>query len=226
MKEPVILMIETSTECCSVSLARGNEIIAERVTTTPKLHASLTAVFVEEVLRECSLTAADCDAVAVSEGPGSYTGLRVGVSTAKGLCFGASRPLIGVGTLDILAQQGRGMADMIVPMIDARRMEVYCACFDSEANRLTDVEARIIGPDSFREELDRGTVLFIGNGAGKTAGVISHPNARFEECFPLASAMVTPALEAFKKEEFKDVAYFEPFYLKEFVAGISTKSVL
>ena len=226
MDTPILLMLETSTECCSVAVARGTEIIAERKTDTAKQHASLLAPFVDEVLKELGMKMADCDAVAVSEGPGSYTGLRVGVSTAKGLCFGSGRPLLSVGTLRILAEQGRGKADYIVPMVDARRMEVYSAVFDGQCNEVRGTEATILDENSFADLLKDHSVLFIGDGAAKFSKVCKSPNARFEQCFPLASAMAVPAIEALNKKEFKDIAYFEPFYLKEFVAGISKKSVL
>ena len=162
----------------------------------------------------------------MSEGPGSYTGLRVGVSTAKGLCFGAGKPLIGIDTLKILALQAGEPCDRIVAMIDARRMEVYAATFDCRGNKLDETRPVILDESSYRQELDAGTVLFIGTGAEKFRPVCTHPNARFRTCFPLATAMAAPARAALKNKEFEDTAYFEPFYLKEFVAGISRKSVL
>ena len=227
MEKPRILMIETSTESCSVALCEGTALLAERHTDTPKCQSSLLAPFVEEVLKEAGLKAGACDAVAVSEGPGSYTGLRVGVSTAKGVCFGAGIPLLGVGTLRILAEMGRGKADRIVAMIDARRMEVYSAVFDGQTlEQLTDTEAVILDAKSYAGLLASGTVLFIGNGVEKFAPLVSSPNASFLPCCPTATAMAAPALTAWQKKEFKDVAYFEPFYLKEFVAGISKRSVL
>ena len=226
MEHPVILMMETSTEWCSVAISSGEKIIARRITETGKQHASLLAPFVDEALKEAGLKASECDAVAVSEGPGSYTGLRVGVSTAKGLCFGAGIPLLAVGTLKVLAMQGAGKADFIVPMIDARRMEVYCAVFTGAGTQKSDTEARILDASSFSDLLETGKVLFIGDGAAKFSQVCNHPNAIFEQCCPVADAMLLPALEEYKKKEFKDIAYFEPFYLKEFVAGISKKSVL
>ena len=226
MEHPVILMMETSTEWCSVAISSGEKIIARRITETGKQHASLLAPFVDEALKEAGLKASECDAVAVSEGPGSYTGLRVGVSTAKGLCFGAGIPLLAVGTLKVLAMQGAGKADFIVPMIDARRMEVYCAVFTGDGTQKSDTEAKILDASSFSDLLETGKVLFIGDGAAKFSQVCNHPNAIFEQCCPVADAMLLPALEEYKKKEFKDIAYFEPFYLKEFVAGISKKSVL
>lgn len=226
MKQPTILLIETSTEWCSVSLLENGRISASRITETPKLHASVTAPFAKEVLEERGIRASDCDAVAVSAGPGSYTGLRVGVSTAKGICFGCGKPLIGVETLEILARRGEGRADYIVPMIDARRMEVYCAVFDGRCNRISATEPKILDENSFAEILEKGKVLFIGNGVEKFSRICPGGNAEFESCCPEASWMATPAAEAFAKGEFADTAYFEPFYLKEFVAGISTRSMI
>ena len=228
-----ILMIETSTECCSVALSEGTHIVAERVDETPKQQSALLAPYADAVLQECGWKAADLDAIAVSEGPGSYTGLRVGVSTAKGLCFAAGVPLIGVDTLQILACQAFTVISgltrnpgRIVAMLDARRMEVYAATFDGNARKLTDTAAVILDADSYRQELEEGSVLFIGTGVAKFQAICPHPNATFQPCFPLASAMLQPAREALQKKEFKDVAYFEPFYLKEFVAGVSKHAVL
>ena len=244
-----IILIETSTALCSTALAEDGTITSYRESSAPKAHASLTAVFVQEMLAERGLTLADCDAVCVSMGPGSYTGLRVGVSTAKGLCFGSGKPLLAVGTLDTLVAQAadeagaEGGADAagrtgqyryIIPMIDARRMEVYTAVFSVITNgsedtlsyrQITETAPVIIDENSFAKELEAGPVLFIGDGAGKCADVIKHPNANFCQCHPKASAMLSPALEAFRKGDFKDVAYFEPFYLKEFVATVSKKKL-
>ena len=256
-----IILIETSTALCSVALTQNGVVAAYRESSAPKAHASLTAVFVQEVLDECGVTLADCDAVCVSMGPGSYTGLRVGVSTAKGLCFGAGKPLLAVGTLDTLVAQASTLISSetkanvelqsgyryIVPMIDARRMEVYTAVFSpiisdkaysvisSEAEgrveksllytQITETAPAIIDETSFAEYLEQGPVLFIGDGAGKCADVIKHPNAHFCQCHPKASAMLAPALAALHAGNFKDVAYFEPFYLKEFVATVSKKKL-
>lgn len=224
-------MIETSTALCSVALMENGVVKAYRESTAPKAHASKTAVFVQEVLEEANCTTNDCDAVCVSMGPGSYTGLRVGVSTAKGLCFGAKKPLLAVGTLETLAAQAIAEnllpenCKYIIPMIDARRMEVYCAVFDAAGRQLTDTEAHIVEEGSFGEWLSQGDVLFIGDGAGKCAGTILSPAAHFVQCCPKASAMAAPTQEQYKEKRFKDVAYFEPFYLKEFVAGISRKKL-
>ena len=335
-----ILLIETSTALCSAALAEDGAITAYKESSAPKAHASLTAVFIQEMLAERGLTLADCDAVCVSMGPGSYTGLRVGVSTAKGLCFGAGKPLLAVGTLDTLVAQameeipgqagndgqtgtpcnngndtpsngipGNGIHDnvipgnsndtpsngihdngnpgnvipsngipgstnvitdtgnvitgtanvipdnsndtpgnvipdligdprFIIPMIDARRMEVYTAVFTSTPSvipseaegslryvQITETAPAIIDENSFAEYLEQGPVLFIGDGAGKCADVIRHPNAHFCQCHPKASSMLAPAIVQLRAGNFQDVAYFEPFYLKEFVATVSKKKL-
>jgi tRNA threonylcarbamoyladenosine biosynthesis protein TsaB len=245
-----IILIETSTALCSTALAEDGAITAYRESSAPKAHASLTAIFIQEMLQERGLTLADCDAICVSMGPGSYTGLRVGVSTAKGLCFGSGKPLLAVGTLDTLVAQALSSADSsalrynqphcstsasasaeesveyrhIIPMIDARRMEVYAAVFEN-GHQITETAPAIIDENSFAEYLEQGPCLFIGDGAGKCADVIKHPNAHFCQCNPKASAMLAPALAAFRNGDFKDVAYFEPFYLKEFVATVSKKKL-
>lgn len=224
--QPTILLIETSTEWCSVALLENGKVTASRITREPKQHASVTAPFAEQVLKERNLKASDCDAVAVSAGPGSYTGLRVGVSTAKGLCFGSGKPLIGVETLEVLVQRGLGRADFIVPMIDARRMEVYCAAFSGNGERISKTQPEVLDGTSFSGLLEKGTVLFIGDGAEKFSKICRSGNAVFEQCCPEAQYMAAPAAESFAKGNFGDVAYFEPFYLKEFVAGISKKSIL
>ena len=219
-----IILIETSTALCSVALAEDGAVTAYRESSAPKAHASLTAVFIQELLSERELTLADCDAVCVSMGPGSYTGLRVGVSTAKGLCFGSGKPLLAVGTLDTLVAQAASDARFIIPMVDARRMEVYTAVFEN-GRQITETAPAIIDENSFAEYLEQGPCLFIGDGAGKCADVIKHPNAIFCQCWPKASAMLAPALAAYKEKRFEDVAYFEPFYLKEFVATVSKKKM-
>ena len=227
-----IILIETSTALCSVALAEDGAVTAYRESSAPKAHASLTAVFVQEVLADREIKLSDCDAVCVSMGPGSYTGLRVGVSTAKGLCFGTGLPLLAVGTLDTLVAQAAGdQWKYIIPMIDARRMEVYAAVFETagqggkDARQITGTAPAIIDSDSFAEYLEQGPCLFIGDGAGKCADVIRHPNAHFCQCHPKASAMLEPAIRAYKEKRFEDVAYFEPFYLKEFVATVSKKKL-
>ena len=226
-----IILIETSTALCSVALAEEGSIVAYRESSAPKAHASLTAVFIKEMLQERGITLADCDAVCVSMGPGSYTGLRVGVSTAKGLCFGSGKPMLAVGTLDTLAAQASDVVSSnapeykyIIPMVDARRMEVYTAVFEN-GRQITETAPAIIDETSFAEYLEQGSCLFIGDGAGKCADVIRHTNAHFCQCWPKASSMLSPAISSYRAGDFKDVAYFEPFYLKEFVATVSKKKM-
>ena len=228
-----LILIETSTALCSAALAEDGVITSYRESSAPKAHASLTAVFIQEMLEEKGLTIADCDAVCVRKGPGSYTGLRVGVSTAKGLCFGSGKPLIAISTLDILVAQAQIPDNLkyIVPMVDARRMEVYAAVYEiagqagNDVRQITETAPAIIDENSYSDILEKGKVLFIGDGAGKCADVIKHPNATFVQCWPKASAMLEPAMKAYKEKRFEDVAYFEPFYLKEFVATVSKKKM-
>lgn len=234
-----IILIETSTALCSTAMVEDGKIVCYRESSENRAHASLTAVFVDEMLKERGCSLNECSAVCISEGPGSYTGLRVGVSTAKGLCFGAGIPLLSVGTLEILVNQAlqkhtsdgfqRERDDdklafkYIVPMIDARRMEVYTAIFEGNGTRVTDTEAKIIDGDSFSDILAEGPVLFIGDGATKCTDTLTHPNAHFIQTCPKASAMLEPAERELRERHFRDVAYFEPFYLKEFVATTSKK---
>ncbi len=226
-----IILIETSTALCSTALAEDGIIVASKESETPRAQASLTAPFVKEMLDSRGIGVKDCDAVCVSMGPGSYTGLRVGVSTAKGLCFGAGIPLIAVGTLDTLVWQAseEGLlpegCTAVVPMIDARRMEVYSAVFTPDARQLTETRPQIVESGTFADLLEAGPVLFIGDGALKCKDVISHRNAHFVQCCPKASAMLKPALWDYDEKRFKDIAYFEPFYLKQFVATISSKKL-
>lgn len=226
-----IILIETSTDLCSVALSENEEILAYKESSEPRKHASLTAVFVKDVLDSCGLVPGDCDAVCVSKGPGSYTGLRVGVSTAKGLCFGGSIPLLSTGTPDVLAWQAisEGLlpdgCKYIVPMIDARRMEAYTAVFDTAGRQTRETMPEIFTPESFSGLLEEGRVLFIGDAADKCSKVIAHDNAFFVNCCPKASPMAVPAYAAYKEKRLEDVAYFEPFYLKEFVATVSRKKL-
>lgn len=226
-----IILIETSTSLCSTALVEDGKVVCERLSTEPRAHASMTAPYVNEMLKERGLGVKDCNAVAVSKGPGSYTGLRVGVSTAKGLCFGAGIPLISVGTLDTLVWQAMddGLVPegcrYIVPMVDARRMEVYTAIFTPDGKQVTPTEAMVVGEDSFKEQLSEGPVLFIGDGAGKCQGVINSHNAHFVQCCPKASGMTRPAVATLNEGKFEDVAYFEPYYLKEFMTTTSKKKL-
>ncbi len=227
-----IILIETSTSLCSTALVEDGKVVCERISDEPRAHASKTAMFVSEMLSEKGLKVSDCDAVAVSKGPGSYTGLRVGVSTAKGLCFGAGVPMISVGTLDTLVWQaldGNMLPEdcrYIIPMIDARRMEVYTGIFTPDGKQISPTVAQIIDADSFKDQLAEGPVLFIGDGADKCKDTLTSPNARFIQCCPKAASMMHPALEALEAKQFEDVAYFEPFYLKEFITTVSKKKII
>ena len=226
-----ILLIETSTAQLSTALAEDGVVTAFRVCGEPRMQAALTAPSVKEILDEKELTVKDLDAVCVGKGPGSYTGLRVGVSTAKGLCFGAGIPLLSAGTLDGLVSEAHRLGVVpagcraIVPMVDARRMEVYAAVFTPDGRQLTETAPVIVGPDSFADRLAEGPVLFIGDGALKCREVLPSPNAFFAEAFPTAMAMAPLAEDAYTQKRFEDVAYFEPFYLKDFVATVSRKKL-
>lgn len=226
----IILCIETGTEVCSVSISNDNQLLASRISAEPQAHAKLLGIFIDEVLKECNLTTADLSAVAISEGPGSYTGLRIGVSTAKGICYGANKPLIAVGSLEALTygalQQISNPDALFCPMIDARRMEVYTALYDGSGNQQSEVEAMIIDEGSFAIELEKGPIYFFGNGAAKCASTITHPNAKFIEVEPSAANMIPLALDRLMAQSFVDVAYYEPFYLKDFVVTKSKKNLL
>ena len=226
-----ILLIETSTAQLSAALAEDGAVTAFRTCDEPRMQAALTAPYVKEVLDEKGLTVKDLDAVCVGRGPGSYTGLRVGVSTAKGLCFGAGIPLLSAGTLDVLVSEAHRLGVVpagcraVVPMVDARRMEVYAAVFTPEGRQLTETKPVVVETGSFAAELAEGPVLFIGDGALKCRETIQSPNAFFAEAFPTAMAMAPLAEAAWNEKRFEDTAYFEPFYLKDFVATVSRKKL-
>lgn len=227
-----IILIETSTALCSTAFAVDGRIAEYRESTQPRAHAAMTTVFVKEMLDAQGHRAADCDAVCVSAGPGSYTGLRVGSSTAKGLCFAAGIPLLAAGTLEVLAWQAvqDGLLPegcrYIIPMIDARRMEVYTAVFSPDLRKLTPTEPMVVDAGSFADRLSEGPVLFIGDAAGKCSGVIGSGNAHFVQTCPRASSMLGPAERELAARNFRDTAYFEPFYLKQFIATVSRKKII
>ncbi|GAB2764985.1 tRNA (adenosine(37)-N6)-threonylcarbamoyltransferase complex dimerization subunit type 1 TsaB [Salinimicrobium soli] len=217
----LILCIETATTNCSVALGKNGEVLALKEDYSSNYsHAERLHLFIEEILKENGLTPKDLTAVAVSKGPGSYTGLRIGVSAAKGLCFTLDLPLISVPTLSSLARQVEDeKAGYIIPLLDARRMEVYTAGFSAE-KQIFDTRAEILTAESFKEYLDKGKVSFIGNGVEKFKAVCEHENAVFVEGkLPSAAQMASLAEEKFQKGLFEDVAYFEPYYLKDFQAG-------
>ena len=221
-----ILNIETSTKNCSVSISSGDEILAIKELNEGQFsHAEKLHPFIDEVLRLAEIAYSDLAAISVSKGPGSYTGLRIGVSAAKGLCYALDVPLIAAETLQLLARSVEPDDDaLIVPMIDARRMEVYAAVYDKNYNQVREIRAEIIDEQSFSEELNRGKVYFLGDGAAKCKPLIQHPNAVFlDGIFPSASKMAAISDTKFRNKDFEDVAYFEPFYLKDFIAGVPKK---
>lgn len=223
---PLILSIETATAVCSSSLSRDGAILINRESREGQKHSSLLAVFVDEIMSYVRLNNLSIDAVAVSSGPGSYTGLRIGVSIAKGLSYGLSVPMIAIPTPLIMASMMDSMIEgeadeepLLCPMIDARRMEVYATIFDRRLNCVRATSADIIDSESYGDLLEKNKILFFGDGAEKCSEVIVHPNAVFvKDIVPLASGMVKQAEIAFGDSDFVDSAYFEPFYLKDFVA--------
>lgn len=217
----IILCLETATTNCSVGIAKDGKLLALKEDNSKNYsHAEKLHVFINEIIAEASLKIDDLDAVAVSKGPGSYTGLRIGVSAAKGLCYSLNIPLISVPTLDLLAQKLVGEKGIFVSMLDARRMEVYSAVYDSELRQIRDTKAEILSENSFAEYLESSTVHFIGNGVAKFEEICSHSNAIFhKQKFPSAEEMAKIVDLKYKKSDTEDVAYFEPYYLKDFIAG-------
>ena len=219
---PAILSLETSTDVCSVALHDGDKLLGEAVVHEPQAHAARLASLIRQVIREAGANFPDIRAVAISSGPGSYTGLRIGTSTAKGLCYALDVPLIAVGTLELLAYQGSAFnteGSMLCPMIDARRMEVYCLVTDASLNIIQPVAARVIDASSFSELLETNRLLLFGNGAAKCREIIQHRNAIFQDgIFPSATALGEMARKKFESAAFEDLVQFKPFYLKEFAA--------
>ena len=228
----LLLCIETATEICSVALSRDTEVIYSHCISEPNAHSAQLFQMIHHAISVAGITASALDAVAVSAGPGSYTGLRIGLSAAKGMAYAADIPVISIGTLEAMAwgiklshaSEGQGC---FCPMIDARRMEVYCAIYDAELNTLRPISADIINDQSFIDFLSTNKVCFFGNGAKKCRDIIAHPNALFiDDIVPLASQMGALAQRKFDTGQFENAAYYEPHYLKEFVAKISVNKVL
>ena len=231
----LILSLETGTDVCSAGLARDGRLISLRESSEGRNHARNLAVYIEEMLDEVEIRPDELDAVAVGRGPGSYTGLRVGVSLAKGLCYGLNVPLIAINSLQSLAQVAledfeAGILDVddltgfaLAPMIDARRMEVYTQLYDTELNPLSEVEALILDENSFSEQLNQGQLLVFGDGAAKAKEIISSKNLHLVSILPSARGMASLAERAYQQGDFADTAYFEPFYLKDFVVIPSKK---
>lgn len=215
-----ILNLETATTNCSVSLSKDGKTIAlKEDSKNGYSHAEKLHVFIDDVLKEANVSRSQIDAIAVSKGPGSYTGLRIGVSAAKGLCFALDKPLISLPTLEVLAHKVSVPDGIIIPMLDARRMEVYSAVFDAGHHQIRETQAQVLDDTSFSEYLEKGNVYFIGNGVEKTKVLIKHPNTNFiDGKLPSTNEMSALAYNKYKNENFEDVAYFEPYYLKDFVA--------
>ncbi|HEX3383604.1 MAG TPA: tRNA (adenosine(37)-N6)-threonylcarbamoyltransferase complex dimerization subunit type 1 TsaB [Mucilaginibacter sp.] len=222
----MILQIETATTVCSVAIASEGKTLTCIEVEQRNVHAEKITLFIDETLRKAGKTYADIDAVAVSSGPGSYTGLRIGVSAAKGLCFALDKPLIAVETLAAMADGFRQLYSpagdsLLCPMIDARRMEVFTAIFDSNGNKIKSTSAEIIDENSFADLLSHHQIIFFGDGAEKCREVLGlHRNAHIVPDFTnSASHLSQRAFQKFLKQDFEDVAYFEPYYLKDFIAG-------
>ncbi len=220
-----ILNIETATTNCSVSLSKEGEILVLKEDNNSNYsHAESLHLFIDAIIKEANLKPQELDAIAVSKGPGSYTGLRIGVSAAKGLCFSLDKPLISIDTLEALSHQVEIENGSIVPMLDARRMEVYAAVYDKDHQQIRAIEAQILDEHSFETFLDAGKVFFIGSGVEKTKQILTHANAVFiENKLPSAKEMAKLADAKYKKSDIENVAYFEPFYLKDFI-GTKAKS--
>jgi tRNA threonylcarbamoyladenosine biosynthesis protein TsaB len=226
----LLLNIETATPVCSVSLSNDGKLIDRRESFDERSHASLLTVFINELLEAYQLQASQLDAISISEGPGSYTGLRIGVSVAKGICYAAGKPLIAVNTLKAMALMAQEQLSdsnvLLCPQIDARRMEVYAAIYDEHLNCIRPTQADIVDENTYLGFLNKQPVAFFGNGANKCRNQITHPNARFiEGIYPSASYTAVLAEALFQENAFKDVAYFEPFYLKDFVATLPKRKV-
>lgn len=240
----LILNIETATTVCSVSLAKDGKLLSIKEQNGDYSHAENLTLFIEDVCKQANVSLPQVDAIAVSKGPGSYTGLRIGVSTAKGLCYSLDKPLIAVDTLRYMAlavsfrdvtlsvspraeSKGEGNTDenrktsLFCPMLDARRMEVYCAIYNSEGNVIKETTAEIIDENSFSTFLSEHTIYFFGDGSAKCKETFSkNPNAIFiDDVVPSAKDMIALSEKAYNEMRFEDIAYFEPFYLKDFVAG-------
>jgi tRNA threonylcarbamoyladenosine biosynthesis protein TsaB len=225
-----ILQIETATQMCSAALSVNGETIALKELAAQNIHAGSLTLFIQDVMQQSGMGYQDLDAVAVSKGPGSYTGLRIGVSTAKGICFAQDKPLIGIDTLQMMAAgfltAHPGYSGLICPMVDARRMEVFTAMYDQHLKQVTPVTAKIIDEESFQSDLSGNQITFIGDGAMKCSSSIQSPNAAFSaDHFNSAANMSRLASEAFQNRLFEDVAYFEPYYLKDFVITQAKKKV-
>jgi tRNA threonylcarbamoyladenosine biosynthesis protein TsaB len=232
----MIICLETSTNLCSVALCDSAGISSLRESKDLKSHASMLTVLINEILKDAGIKASDLEAVAVSKGPGSYTGLRIGVSVAKGIAYAASIPLIGIettfsmfkGISCVLSEpESSYINTLFCPMLDARRMEVYNAIYDIQGNIIKNISAEIITEDSFMNIPISKKIVFFGDGALKCRNILKRSNVYFEESYRIsASHMHIPAIQALNDHNFEDVAYFEPFYLKDFIASTPGKNVI
>jgi tRNA threonylcarbamoyladenosine biosynthesis protein TsaB len=234
----IILNIETATSLCSVALCKDGRVIAQRESYQEKSHASQLTVFIQDVFSDSQLAIRDIDAVAVGKGPGSYTGLRIGVSTAKGICYGINKPLISVSTMEVLCQVARQQKNpsiaeillnpdtLLCPMIDARRMEVFTCVYSISGVELEPVSAKIIDAESFPGLLHRHNMIFFGSGMKKCRELLAGQRSYFiEDLFPHASGLAQVAEMRFSNALFEDTAYFEPFYLKDFLGTTPKKKL-
>jgi len=239
MSKALILHIETATDICSVALSEGDQQISLVESGQERSHARLLNPFIRQALDEAGHTPEQLDGVAVSKGPGSYTGLRIGVSTAKGLAYALEIPLLASGTLENMAHGAMAHPDilklaestegslLLCPMLDARRMEVYAGFYALDQTAFREIRADIIDETSYRDILDRHQVCFFGNGSGKCRESLRHPHAHFiEDINPSASYMIDPVQRRYASKQFEDVAYFEPFYLKDFIATTPRNKVI
>ena len=221
-----ILHLETSTKNCSVSISKDGVLIAfiEKASENYS-HGEQLHPFIEQVVQEAEISLSDLDAIAVSKGPGSYTGLRIGVSAAKGLCFSLQIPLISMSSLEVLEQSIEIDHGYVVPMLDARRMEVYSTVFNANSKIEREIKAEIIDENSFLEYAQNEKVHLVGDGVEKCKEVLKNRNFEFHTSFPSAKNMVKLSYEKYKKSDFEDVAYFEPYYLKDFVVTPQKKKL-
>ena len=223
----LLLNIETTTKNCSVALFENSKLLSYKEHNSHQyLHAEYLTVFIEEVLKKIDITLKEIDGIALSKGPGSYTGLRIGTSTAKALCYSLDIPLISISTLRYMAfaMSRKEKYKFYCPMIDARRMEVFASIYDQDNNEVREVKADVIKEDTYTQFL-KNKVVFFGNGALKCKYTITNPNAFFiDNIFPSATDMGILTHDKFVKKDFEDVAYFEPYYLKDFVAGVKKKN--
>jgi tRNA threonylcarbamoyladenosine biosynthesis protein TsaB len=232
----MIICLETATNLCSVALCDNAGVISLRESSDTKSHASKLTVFIDEILRENHLKTSELEAIAVSKGPGSYTGLRIGVSVAKGIAYASSIPLIGIATTLSMFTGERNLRasdmlnsddDLFCPMLDARRMEVYHALYDISGNCVKNISAEVISGESFTNIPLSQKIIFFGDGAEKCREVIKRQNVCFDTDFKISAAhMLIPAYQAFRTSDFEDVAYFEPFYLKDFITSTPRKNIL